>query len=113
MKASGKTFWNNVDKLWPASLRRLCDVTGLSYQRMRDQRSSGRLPTLSDAYAISTAVGATIEKLISGMNTSDFPENINAIAERTLHADDDDIRFIRTILGIDDSIYTLYGDFHL
>ena len=46
------------------------------------------------------------------MNTSDFPENINAIAERSLQADDDDIRFIRTILGIDDSIYTLYGDFH-
>ena len=112
MKASGKTFWNNVDKLWPSSLRRLCDVTGLSYQRIRDQRSTGRLPALPDAYMISTAVGATIEKLISGMNTSDFPENINAIAERSLQADDDDIRFIRTILGIDDSIYTLYGDFH-
>ena len=113
MKASGKKFWENVDTFWPFSLKKLCDTTGLSYQRMRDQRCSGRLPALEDAYTISTAIGATIEKLLTGANASDYPECVNIIAEKALSATADDIRFIHTILGIDDNIYTLYGDFKL
>ena len=111
MKATGNEFWNNVDSYWPFSLKKLCDITGLSYQRIRDQRCGGRLPALADAYMISTAIGTTIEKLLTGINTSDFPASINAIAERTLTANADDIRFINTILGLDDNIFTLHSDF--
>ncbi len=111
MQASGKKFWDNVDSFWPFSIKKLCDVTGLSYQKIRDQRYTARLPALADAYMISTAIGASIEKLLTGMNVSDFPESINEIAEKSLDATDDDLRFIHTILGINDNIYTLHGDF--
>ena len=111
MKASGKIFWKNVDIYRPCSLKKLCEATGLSYQRMRDQRSRESLPALTDAYAISIAIGVTIEKLLTGLDTSDFPEDITAIAEKSLDADSDDLRLIRTILGLNSNLYTLHGDF--
>ena len=70
------------------------------------------LPSLEDAYAIAKALGATVEKLLTGKNASDFPEGINMIAEKSLSAEPDDIRMINAILGIDREPYILSCSFN-
>ena len=105
-------FWQNVDSIRKCSLKQLSIDTGLSYQKIRDQRACGRLPSLEDAYAIAKALGATVEKLLTGKNASDFPEGINIIAEKSLSAELDDIRMINAILGIDREPYILSYPFN-
>lgn len=61
-------FWDNLDKARgdTTTLKDLCRNLGIAYQRIADQRSDCRFPKLEDAYALSEALGVSIDFLITG-----------------------------------------------
>ena len=62
-------FWNRVDLLrGNLQLNDLANKAGIKYQRIKEQRSSGRIPSVEDVYKISTVLNTSIEYLLTGEN---------------------------------------------
>ena len=64
-------LWTRIDALkGDMSLTELAGKVGIKYQRMKEQRSSGRVPSADDIYKISKALHSTMEYIYSGENSN-------------------------------------------
>ena len=62
-------FWKNVDAVSSGiTLISLASKANLNYRTIKNQRSSNRMPSLSDAYALAKALNTSIEFLLTGEN---------------------------------------------
>lgn len=60
-------IWNRIDKLkGNLTLNGLAEKVDIKYQQMKEQRSSGRVPSAEDLYRISKALNTTMEYLYAG-----------------------------------------------
>ena len=60
-------IWTRVDTLkGNLSLSDLSAKVGMKYQRMKEQRSSGRIPSAEDLYALAKGLGTSMEFLLTG-----------------------------------------------
>ena len=76
-------IWNRIDLLkGDISLNSLADKIGVKYQRMKEQRSSGRVPSADDLYRIAKALNSTMEYIYAG-------EGVGVISEEARLVDDD------------------------
>ena len=63
------SLWKRVDDLkGDRTLQSIADEALIKYQRIKEQRSSGRIPTAEDLYAIARALNTSIEFLLTGEN---------------------------------------------
>lgn len=94
-------FWKNVDAISDGvTLVALASKANLNYRTIKNQRSGNRMPGISEAYALAKALGTSIEFLLTGNDTSEFPPRILAIAKRCMDAEEDDLRLIEKVLNI-------------
>ena len=85
-------FWCNLDRiLGKQTLKSISEKAGLNYRTIKNQRSAVRLPSLSDAYVLASALGVSIECLVTGKERDSFPPRIQTIAIRCLSASEEDL----------------------
>ena len=61
------SFWKRVDACNPFStVKKLSEVCGIDYNRVKKNRSDMRLPNLEDAYALARILKVSLEFLITG-----------------------------------------------
>ena len=76
-KDTAYDFWKRVDDLNNSSLVALANATGIRYQRIKDQRSYDKYPTLIDTCLIANYLNTTVEFLTDGITAGNFcPEAI-------------------------------------
>ena len=92
--------WNRIDAVRTESLTSLCTRVNVSYPRIKRNRTDCRLPSLTDLYLLSKGLNTSIEFLLTGNDTSEFPPRILTIAKRCLDAEEDDLRLIEKVLNI-------------
>ena len=62
-----RDFWRRIDSArGDLSLSDLAEKVGIKYQRMKEQRSSGRVPSADDIYRIARGLNTTMEYLYAG-----------------------------------------------
>ncbi len=62
-------FWKRIDALrGNTSLKDLSEKVGIKYQRIKEQRSSGRIPNADDLFRLSQTLGTSVEYLLTGKN---------------------------------------------
>ena len=71
MEISASDLWKRVDSLRKEPLSVLCRRTGLSYARVKRNRTDCRIPSAEDLLIISQALGTSMEYLLTGENA--FP----------------------------------------
>ena len=95
-------FWCNLDRiLGKQTLKSISEKAGLNYRTIKNQRSAVRLPGLSDAFMLASALGVSVERLLTGKERDSFPPRIQTIAMRCLVASDEDLTLIERVLRID------------
>ena len=76
-------IWNRIDSIRGGmSLNELAEKVGIKYQRIKEQRSSGRIPSADDIYRIAKGLNTTMEYLYAG-------EEISPISEEARLVDND------------------------
>ena len=95
-------FWCNLDRiLGKQTLKSISEKAGLNYRTIKNQRSAVRLPGLSDAYMLASALGVSVECLLTGKERDSFPPRIQTIAIRCLSASEEDLALIERVLRIE------------
>ena len=59
-------FWKRFDRLKREPLKDICSRHGIRYDRLLHNRSDCRLPKAEDLFALSNAVGVSVEYLLTG-----------------------------------------------
>lgn len=97
-------FWKNVDHIrGEISLVQLANECQLNYKVIKNQRSSDKLPTLLNAYAIAKYLNVSIEYLLTGKETSSgklLSERVLFIAKACETASDLELAMVEKILDI-------------
>ena len=73
-------FWKRIDSLRDVSISEISKISGINYQRLKEQRSSQRLPCGEDLLSISKALNVSIEFLLTGHDV--FSPRIYSIAKK-------------------------------
>ena len=95
-------IWNRIDLLkGDISLNSLADKIGIKYQRMKEQRSSGRVPSADDLYRIAKALNSTMEYIYAG-------EGVAIVSEEARLVDGDpDLRVLVRAISRDRTLLSL------
>ena len=97
-------FWKNVDHArGELSLVQLADECQLNYKVIKNQRSSDKLPSLLNAYAIAKYLNVSIEYLLTGKETSSgklLSDRVMIIAKACEKASDLELVMVEKILDI-------------
>ena len=59
-------IWNRVDELRAGPLTDLCKKIGISYSRIKRNRTDCRIPSAEDLYALAKGLGTSMEFLLTG-----------------------------------------------
>lgn len=99
---SGYEFWKVVDACNPyKTIRGLCEATGLGYWNVAQQRSKDIIPKADVLLTISKALNKSIEYLLTGQESKEYPTRIDAIARACLYsATGEDLLAIERILRL-------------
>lgn len=95
-------IWQRIDLLRnERSLIDISDASGIKYQRIKEQRSSNRIPSAFDLYQLASALGTTMEYLLTGESSvSAYSPRIKAIADACTRASDLELAMIEKILSL-------------
>lgn len=96
-----REFWSRVDgKLGTSTLKDLCAKAGINYDSVRNRKSGPvySLPRIETGYAISKALGVSMEYLLTGEDAgkSPFQEYIPFLEK----ASEKDLYGVRKLLGM-------------
>lgn len=95
-------IWNRVDLLkGDLSLSDLAEKVGIKYQRMKEQRSSGRIPSADDIYRIARGLNTTMEYLYAGEGQGVASEEARLVDE------DQDLRALVRAISRDRTLLRL------
>ena len=113
IRETSPEFWERVDELrGNMSIRDLAEKAGVSEPSLQTIRVMKTLPKIPITYAISLALGTTIEYLYTGVADEkiedDVPlfkkiasdQNIVDICQRLVECDKMDIEIVRRVLGL-------------
>lgn len=95
-------FWKNFDKaIGKIAIKDFAVKNGFDYIRIINQRSDCRLPKLEDAYALASALGVSVEYLLTGQGDSPPRNTANDdIISRLDIATPEECDMVRRMLGL-------------
>ena len=91
-------YWNRIDSSNKMSLKDLCEASGVSYVKVRQNRTDMRLMGCMETLALSKALNVSMEYLLEGSTDNKFQEYF-AYLEK---ADKWQIAAVRRILEMPD-----------
>lgn len=96
-------IWKRIDELRGSeSLSDIAVACGIKYQRMKEQRSSNRIPGVEDLFAMALHLGTSVDFIISGVNAQEhFTSRVSAIARACERTTEKNLRLIESILDLD------------
>lgn len=95
-------IWQRIDlQRQQKPLSTIAEECGIKYQRIKEQRSSNRIPSVLDLYEISKYLGISMEYLVSGSKeTVIYPLRVRTIADACMKASEDDLKLVERVLRI-------------